>query len=267
MRRGIEIIKIFVYSYYQFIYGGKRMYSRRSFIYGLSVLGVGVISSHARSIVTRQAKVNVDWKGFIETVKEKYPCILLLQFDFSHHDSFLKLQETKNRGLLTLFSYVPAIVMEKEQIKELFKVEDDVNNIFLISTDSKVLKKGGMDYQEFSESDKALKSIEKFIFENGELSKAWEKFSADANPEKVSANFKIIEGGSFKERKKAITELKTMVKANIKQIYEKSLNSEVLELKESCKDLLIDYRAKLPLISGVPAKQDRGDYYYHVEQW
>jgi hypothetical protein len=236
------------------------MTERRKFLQGLAAISAAYVIPGSAMKVAHQASHCLDsWPSFIKTNKEKYPCVLVMEFSLLYHDQLLKLSQTKSRSLTALFSKVPGLVMDRPQITRHLKNNNLNSNIFLVSLDGKVLKQGKLDYTQLNDSRQLTKSLEQFFYSDKALAKAWQAFSPNDKNEELmlGKQLAIFENGGYRQRASARKAICHKLKKNLWGLAQCARTSQSIEQRETCRDLLISYKSKTPLLYGVPAQGSR----------
>jgi hypothetical protein len=235
------------------------MSERRKFLQGLAAVSAGyVVNGDAWQVASNTRSVCVDsWPQFSKTNKEKYPCILVMEFSTLYHDQLLKLSKTKSRRLQATFSKVPGLVLSRPSITKHFKIKNLSSNIFLVSLDGKVLKQGKLDYSKLADSRTLNSSLEEFFYSDKVLAKLWQNFTkADKAAEiELAKQLEILDKGHYRQRSIARKAINKNLKNNLWTLAQYARTSGSIEQRESCRDLLISYKAKAPLLYGVPAQR------------
>jgi hypothetical protein len=237
------------------------MSERRKFLQGLAAVSAGLVLNVEGRTVASSSQCPDLWPEFVKSKKEKYPCALVIEFSFLYHEQFLKLADSKSRAVQALFSKVPGIVLDKAQLTRHLKINNPANNIFLVSMDGKVLKKGKLDFSKLANSRELTKSLEEFYYSDKVLSKSWQEFSKSVQKEdaELKKYLDTLDKGNYRERSAARKEINKNIRKNIWGVYQCARTSESIEQRESCRDLLISYKShkSTPVIQGVPAIRSR----------
>ena len=230
------------------------MSARRKFLKGLAAASAGVLVADARISAIQQTTCADIWPEFKKKYKEKYPCVLVMEFSLLYHRQFLSITESKSRRLQSLFSQVPLIVMDRNQLQTHFKADDPGTNIFLVSLEGKILKKGKLAYADLGNSRRIAAYLDEFFYSDKVLQEAWNRFTPQGKSSKLEELLKIIDEGNFRERKKARLEISKEMKTHFWKVARCARTSGSIEQRESCRDLLIHYKGAVPFVSGVPCE-------------
>jgi hypothetical protein len=235
------------------------MSERRKFLQGLAAASAGLILNVEAKTIASSGQCPDMWPEFIKSNKEKFPCALVLEFSFLYQDEFLKLASSKSRAIQAIFSQVPGIVLDKSQLTRHLKINNSANNIFLVSMDGKILKKGKLDFSKLANSRELAKSLEGFFYSDKVLSKSWAQFSKSAHKEdaELKKYLEVLDKGNYRERSTARKEINKNIRKYIWGVSQCARTAESIEQRESCRDLLISYKSlkPTPLIQGVPARR------------
>lgn len=230
---------------------------RRQLIAALSASAAGsTLYGRLAPIGLEQCKLYDVWPTLKKTIFEKFPMVLIVSLTDGEGKEAIELANTKNRKLLTLLAQLPVVFINDTQKANYFSGNLNGKNLFLVDSKSNVLKSTFIKISELDDAQYFYDEVEKLVVKDGTFKKIWDKFSkpSDGLVKELEGHFAVFKEAGYKERSESRKAIRSNLKASIPVLREMVENSDNIEQRETCRDLLLEYSQKIQKFSGVPVE-------------
>ena len=230
---------------------------RRQLIAAISASAAGsTLYGRLAPIGLEQCKLYDVWPTLKKTIFEKFPMVLIVSLANGEGKEAIDLANTKNRKLLTLLAQLPVVFINDNQKSKYFSGNLNGKNFFLADPKGNVLKSSFIKVSQLNEAGYFYDEVEKLVIKDGTFKKVWDKFSkpSDGLIKELNGHFAVFKEAGYKERAESRKAIRSNLKSSIPVLREMVENSDNIEQRETCRDLLLEYSQKIKKFNGVPVQ-------------